>query len=479
MSIAKNYFYNVAYQIVVLIIPLITIPYISRVLGSSGIGTNAYTNSIVQYFVLFGTIGISLYGNRTIAYVRDDKEELSRNFWGIFILKILTTLTAYGVFLFYLNITDEFKNIFVFQSLYIIAAAVDISWLFMGLEDFKKTVIRNLIVRLMGVILIFVFVKTTSDLWKYVFILSASQLIGHLTLWFYLPKTVIKVKLKWKDISKHFLPSIQLFIPQIAIQVYIVLNKTMLGYFSNMDEVGFFDNSDKIVKVVLAVVTAMGVVMLPRVANTFAKGEMSKVRNYLYQSFDFVSYLAIPMMFGLAGIANEFTPWFFGPGYSKTSILIGVISPAIVFIAWSNVLGQQYLLPVGKVRGYTSSVCVGALVNFSLNLLLIKHFLSIGTAIATVIAECMVTLVQIYWVRRDIELKKLFIPIWKYFLSGAIMFGVIRFLGVIMGIGMFTTIIQCVLGAISYFAILFLLQSDMNKKLFSKGWEIIGKVIQS
>jgi len=477
MSIAKNYIYNVAYQIVVLIIPLITIPYISRVLGSAGVGTNAYTYSIIQYFVLFGTIGISLYGTRAIAYVRDNKEALSHTFWGIFILKIITTLTAYGVFVLFLNMIGEYQSIFAFQSIYILAAAVDITWLYMGLEDFKKTVIRNLIVRITGVFLIFIFVKTSSDLWKYVLILSASQLIGHLTLWFYLPSTVSKVKLKWQEIRKHFLPSIQLFIPQIAIQVYVVLNKTMLGYFSNMDEVGFFDNSDKIVKVVLAVVTATGVVMLPRVANTFAKGEMSKVRNYLYQSFDFASYLSFPMMFGLAGIATEFTPWFFGPGFSKTSTLICVISPVIVLIAWSTVLGQQYLMPVGKVNGYTSSVCLGAIVNFTLNLLLIKPFLSVGTAIATVIAECVVTLVQMYWVRREIGLKTLLAPIWKYFVAGSVMYVLIRSIGILLGYGAITTLIQIVIGAITYFVLLFFLKSEMNKKLFSTGWQIVRKFI--
>ncbi|WP_279145840.1 oligosaccharide flippase family protein, partial [Clostridium tyrobutyricum] len=374
MSVAKNYVYNVIYQIVILIVPLITVPYVSRVLGSGGVGVNAYTNSIIQYFILFGTIGISLYGNRSIAYVRDDKSKLSRTFWGIFLLKIVTIIISYTVFIVFINFThSQYKTIFLFQSIYIISAAVDISWLFMGLEDFQKTVTRNLIVKVIGVVCIFIFVKNRADLWKYVLILSCSELFGQLTLWFYVPRVMDKVKLSFYDIKRHLIPSINLFIPQIATQIYLVLNKTMLGYISNTNEVGYFDMSDKITRMSLAVVTAMGVVMLPRVANTFAKGDIKKVKEYLSKSFDFASYLSFPMMFGLAGISAQFTPWFFGPGFSKTGTLMCVISPIIIFIAWSNVLGVQYMMPVGKVKQFTISVTTGAVVNFILNILLIRH----------------------------------------------------------------------------------------------------------
>ncbi|PGR03778.1 flippase [Priestia megaterium] len=477
MSIAKNYIYNVIYQIVTLIIPLITVPYISRVLGSNGVGVNAYTNSIIQYFILFGTIGISLYGNRAIAYVRDDKDELSRTFWGIFILKMITSIVAYSIFSLFLQATNTYQFIFLVQSILILAAAIDISWLYMGLEDFKKTVIRNLIVRILGVVCIFIFVHSASDLWKYVLILALSQFLGQLTLFVYLPKTVKKVKIKWSDIKKHFMPSIYLFIPQIAIQIYVVLNKTMLGYFSNTNEVGFFDSSEKIIKMVLAVVTAMGIVMLPRISNTFARGDMDKVKDYLYRSFDFASYLSIAMMFGMAGIASELTPWFFGPGFDRTGVVMTVISPIIVFIAWSNVLGQQYLMPVGKVKGYTVSVCIGAIINFIFNLALIKYYQSVGTAIATVVAELAVTAVQLYWVRKDIEIKKLITSLWKYFICGFAMYGIIRVIGQFMEVSYKTTIVQVIIGASTYFILLFIFKSELNKQLFNSVWKNFKKVI--
>lgn len=477
MSIAKNYFYNLLYQIVTLIIPLVTIPYISRVLGAEGIGINAYTNSIIQYFILMGTIGITLYGNREIAYVRDDKVKLSRTFWGIFSLKCITTFISFVLFMLFLIVVDEYHYIFLLQSIFIIAAVVDISWLYMGLEDFKKTVIRNLFVKIIGVICIFLFVKTSNDLWKYVLILSMSQLLGHLSLWFYLPKTVNKIKLKWKDVKRHLLPSLTLFIPQIAIQIYIVLNKTMLGILSNVNEVGLFDNADKIVKIVLAIVTALGIVMLPRISNTFARGEIEQVKNYIYHSFDFVTYLSIPLMFGLAGIAIEFAPWFFGPEFTKTGIIICIISPIIVFIAWSNVLGQQFLMPIGRIKGYTVSVIIGAVVNFIFNLLLIGRFHSIGAAIATLIAEFTVTTVQLYWVRNDLQIKKLLHSSWKYLISGIIMYLIVRYIGLSLEDGIKSIVIQIIAGIIAYFGLLFLLKSDLNKKLFGVGLTYLRKII--
>lgn len=477
MSIAKNYFYNVLYQLSVLIIPLITIPYISRVLGSNGVGINAYTNSIIQYFILLGTIGISLYGNREVAYVRDDKGKLSSTFWGIFTLKLITTLVSYCLFLIFLSMVEKYHTIFFIQSIYIIAVAFDISWLYMGLEDFKKTVLRNLLVKVVGVICTFIFVQTPDDLWKYVLILSVSQLLGNISLWFYIPKTINKVKIKRSDITQHLVPSISLFIPQVAIQVYLVLNKTMLGLWSTPNEVGFFDNADKIVKVVLSLVTAIGTVMLPRVSNIFAKGDMKKVRDYVYNSFNFVSYLAIPLMFGMAAMARQFAPWFFGQEFSKTGILMAVISPIIVFIAWSNVLGNQFLMPTGKVKGYTISVIIGAIINFILNLLLITHFHSIGTAIATVFAELSVMLVQMYWVRNDLQIRIMIKSIWKYLLSGIVMFLVIILIEKFATVGIGTMIIQFIMGVIVYIFILFLLKSELNRRLFLFGFTFIKKVI--
>ncbi|SKA88572.1 Membrane protein involved in the export of O-antigen and teichoic acid [Caloramator quimbayensis] len=463
MSTAKNYLYNVSYQIIIIILPIITVPYISRILGAEGIGINAYTNSIIQYFILFGTIGISLYATRIIAFYRDDKKKLSTTFWSIFYLKLFTTLISYLIFIAFIFIFDiENKNIFLIQSINILNAAIDISWLFIGIEDFKRNVTRNFIVKVISIILIFILIKIKQDLWKYVFINSLSGIVGQLLLWKYAFKIINKEKITFFDIKKHIIPSLKYFLPQIAIQVYVVLDKTMIGLLTNKCEVGFYENADKIVKMALTLVTSVGAVMMPKITNIYASGDFEKIKQYLKKSFDFECYLSIPIMFGLMGISKEFCPWFFGFEFLKTANVIIIISPIIIAIAWSNVLAGQYLIPIGRINQYTISVTLGAITNFILNSFLIPKYASIGAAFATVIAEFVVTGTEIIFIRKDIDLFYFMKDFWKYFLSSLIMYIFVRLIGVYNGINILTTLLQIIIGVLCYFTMLFILKSDMH-----------------
>lgn len=461
MKLIKNYLYNIGYQLFIIIIPLVTVPYISRVLGSEGVGINAYTNSIIQYFILFGSIGINLYGNRTTAYYRDNKEKLSQIFWEIAILRIICILISYLSFLFFLYFTSKFKTYYFYQSFLIIAAAFDISWFFMGIEDFKKTVLRNTLVKIISLGAIFTFVKDINDVGIYILILSLSILLGNLTLWPYLRKIVKFPNLKKFDLRRHLVPSLSLFVPQIATQVYLVLNKTMLGTMTGVESAGFYENSDKIVKIILAIVTATGTVMLPRVANTFAKGNKTKVHEYLYKSFDFVSAICFPMALGLSAIAPKFSIWFLGGEFKVTGILISILSLVIILIGWSNVLGTQYLLPTDQTMYYTISVVAGAVVNLILNIPFILFFGVIGAVISTVISELAVTITQLYFVRKTLNLKKLFSEKWKYILSTIIMFIVVRLMNKYMIGNFFNFVIETLVGVIIYLVFLLILKAPI------------------
>ncbi|KAF0800919.1 oligosaccharide flippase family protein, partial [Pediococcus acidilactici] len=281
MKIVKNFLFNVSYQVFILLVPLVTTPYISRVLGSEGVGINAYTNSIIQYFILFGTIGINTYGNRQIAYSRGNNEDVSQDFWEISILRFITIGISYAVFLVYLSMVHEYHTYFFAQSFQIIAAALDISWFFMGLENFKITVIRNFIIKIISLICIFTMVKNQNDLGIYILILSLSLLFGNLSLWGYLKRYVRRPRFDRLRLLKHIRPSIALFIPQVAIQIYLVLNKTMLGSISGVRSAGYFEYSDRIVKIVLAIVTSIGTVMLPRMASIYANKDYKKLKEYM------------------------------------------------------------------------------------------------------------------------------------------------------------------------------------------------------
>lgn len=461
MKLIKNYLYNVGYQLFIIIIPLVTVPYISRVLGSEGVGINAYTNSIIQYFILFGSIGINLYGNRTIAYYRDNKNEVSNIFWEIAFLRVFCLLVSYLAFLVFLFFMSKYKDYYFFQSFLIIAAALDISWFFMGMEDFKKTVVRNFTVKIISLIAIFSLVKTKENLGLYILIMSLSTLIGNLTLWPYLKGLINLPNLKNISIKKHFRPSLSLFIPQIATQIYLVLNKTMLGMMEGVKNVGYYENSDKIIKVVLAIVTATGTVMLPRIANIFAKGDKTKVSTYLYRSFDFVSAICFPMALGLSAIAPKFSIWFLGAEFEITGILISILSLVIILIGWSNVLGTQYLLPTNQTKYYTRSVIAGACVNLILNFPLIKFFGIVGSVFATVFSELTVTIVQLYFVRNTLNTHILFGDIWKYLISSLTMFAVVRYLNFLLPSSVIYFTFEVLLGMSIYLILIIVLKSPI------------------
>lgn len=470
MRIVKNFLYNASYQVFVLLIPLITTPYLARILGPTGVGINSYTNSIIQYFILFGSVGVNLYGNRQIAFVRGNKDELTNTFFEIFLMRVFTIVLSYIGFLVFLMFMKQYRIYYLMQSISIVAAAFDVSWFFMGMEDFGVTVIRNLVIKLLTLISIFSFVRTPNDLGVYILILSLSLLLGNLTLFPKLWKYVSWPRIRKLNIWRHLKPSFLLFIPQIATQVYLVVNKTMLGSMTNVENAGYFDQSDKLIKMVLAVVTATGTVMLPHVANAFANGQSKKINKYLYTSFQFVTAISVPMMFGLVSIAPMFVPLFFTDRFLSVTPLISIESVVIILIAWSNAVGTQYLLPTKRVRAYTASVVIGALVNIVLNIPMILLWGAIGTALATVVSELVVTVYQLLSIRSQIEYKKLFKDLGKYLSAGVIMYAVIFYINIFLPSSWISISIDIVVGALVYCLFLFL----FRVAIFDEAVDIVG-----
>lgn len=422
MKVVRNYLYNVGYQVLAIIVPLITSAYVSRVLRPTGVGANAFTNSIIQYFILFASMGIGYYGNRQIAYVREDRKKMSKAFWEIQIVKTIMTLISYMAFVIFMIFYTRQADYMWAQSINLVAVAFDISWFYEGIEDFKVTVLKNSFVKIISMIAIFILIKGPNDVTLYIIVLAVSTLLGNLTLWPNIRRDLPKVNVKILNPWRHFLPMAELFIPQIATQVYVQLNKTMLGGMVSETASGYYQYSDSLVKLVLALVTATGTVMLPHVANAVAKGSMRKVNEMLYKSFDFVSAVSYPMMFGIAAISLTLAPKYYGSGYEPVGKAMMIESIVILMIAWSNAIGVQYLLPLNRVKQFTASVTVGAVVNIILNVPLIHIWGLNGAMWATVISEFSVTLYQLWIVRHLLSYKSLFHGSWKYFFSGLIMF---------------------------------------------------------
>lgn len=459
-SIKKNYIFNLSYQILLLITPLITTPYVSRVLGADGIGTVSYAESIASYFVLFATMGITTYGQREISYVQQSVEKRSIVFWNTKILEFVTSgamLVAYLIF----AILQQQSIIYVIFACNIIAVLFDVSWFFQGVEEFGKIVLRNVIFKLINIVYIFTFIRTKDDLILYVIGLTSFSALSNLSLWFYLPKYITKVEKSELHPFKNFKVVLGLFIPTIAIQVYTVLDKTMIGIITQDSfENGYYEQALKISKMVLTVVTSLGTVMIPRIGYYFKEGDKSKIRDLMYRGYQFVWFLGIPLCFGLVMVSSNFVPWFFGSGYDKVADLLKMLAFLILAIGINNVTGMQYLIPTGREKLFTITVLIGAGVNFCLNSILIYFFQSVGAAVASVIAESTIAIVQIIMVRKELSPLEIVKRGKNYCIAGVVMVGVLFILNRYLTSGIVNTAILVISGACSYFIVLLVLRDQ-------------------
>lgn len=419
-AVNKNFIYNTVYQILIYIIPLILTPYISRVLGPDKIGVYSYTYSIVYYFMLFTLLGINNYGSRTIARVGENKEKRSELFFSIYGLQWrigLIMLIVYNVM-----VCTAFKEYFVISlihNFFLLSAVFDINWFYFGIEKFKITISRNIIIKILSLIMVFCFVKNENDLWIYTLIMSASTLISQLYLFLFLNKYINKTKTKFKDSIKHLKSCLILFIPVLSYGIYRVMDKTLLGYLSSTIELGFFENAEKIINIPISLLTAMGTVMIPHMAKS--SDNKNEINKKLMDSFELCFCFMIPMIFGLFGVAREFSVIYFGEEFLKSGTIIMLLTPTILFTAIANVIRTNYLIPFEKDKIYVRSTIYGAIVNLILNIIFIRKYGSIGACIGTIAAEFIVMFYQAIKVRREVDFKKVVNILCKYMVKGMIM----------------------------------------------------------
>lgn len=460
-NIKKNYIYNLIFQFLIIVLPLITTPYLSRILGAENIGIFSYTLSIVTYFGLFGSLGITMLGQREIAYVQDDIEKRSIKFYELLIIKTFSMLIAIAVFTVIFSLNNQYEVYYRILILELVANILDISWLYQGMENFKIMVMKNSLIKIIGVVCIFIFVKSNDDLVNYFLIYTVFNVLGNLVLWFRLNKYITKVSLKKINCKEFIVPIFTLLVPQIAMQIYTVLDKTMIGKILNdMNEVGYYEQSQKIVKTALMVITTFSVIMIPRMSQSFSKGKKNEIKSNLSLSFNLTFFLAMPMVFGIIAVADNFVPWFYGAGFSEVTTLLKIFSPIILFIGISSILGIQYLVPINKQNMLTKSVLAASIINVILNFILIPIYKSYGGAIASVIAELTVCIIMYVLLRKEIDFKAIFKMAVDYLISGILMFLIIILLTHNLKACISTTVIQLFIGCVSYIIILIILKND-------------------
>lgn len=459
-SIKKNYLFNVAYQILVLLTPLITAPYLSRVLQPDGIGAVSFAESIVSYFSLVAVMGISTYGQREISYVQNDIEKRSEVFWNTKVLSFIISGAIILLYLVFATLKKEDSVIYYILTLNLVAVFFDITWFFQGMEDFARTVTRNAVFKVLNIIYIFIFIKNKGDLNLYVLGLGLFSALGNLSLWTYLPKYIKKVPFFRLRPFMNFKTVWSLFIPTIAIQIYTVLDKTMIGLITGSSyENGYYEQALKISKMLLTIVTALISVMIPRMGLLFEQNRTDEIQRYMYRSYRFVWLLGIPLCFGMIMTSDNFVPWFLGRDYEKVGLLLKILPFLILAIGINGVTGGQLLIPSKRQNLFSMTVTIGAAVNLLLNAVLIYCFESVGAAIASVAAEAVIAAVQLVCVRKEISIKKVVSNGIPYYIAGVVMVVCLIPLRNLLKPSVLNSLIMLCCGATSYFAVL-LLEKD-------------------
>lgn len=451
-SVFFNFVYSSMYQILLILLPLITTPYVSRILKAEGVGIYSYSYSIASVFALIGMLGVNNYGNRTIATYQKDRKKRSEAFWNIYAVQMTATTIVFAAYIIYIVFMcqEKYRVILIANIITILCSFTDISWYFFGMEKFKLTVIRNMIIKLITVACILLFVRKESDVLIYTLLVVGSVFISNLILWPFLKKEVDYVRPTLKEMVKHVPQMLLLFIPVLAISIYNKMDKVMLGMMSNISQNGLYENTERIINLPMGFISAFGTVMLPRVTSMYSQGEGNKTEQYLELSMEFVIFLSAAMTFGIAGIAKEFSPIFFGNGYGGVEILIIAISPVLLIRSWANVIRTQYLIPLHYDRIYVISVCLGAIVNLIVNWILIPKYAALGAVIGTIFAEMIVMLYQTAFVAKFLPIKKYFVNSIYYIISGGVMYLAIRLISKKVKLNPMGLVIEILIGGCTF-----------------------------
>lgn len=451
-NVRKNLGYQTLYQILNVGLPLITAPFLARVLGAESLGIMSYTDSVVNYFTLFAMMGLTNYGTRSIAVVKENRKERDSVFSQIFYMQLITTggaLLAYVVYM----ICFCKDNYFIswIQGIAVIACFFDINWLFFGIEEFKITVIRSIIIRIISVVMMILLVRSPSDLWIYAILLIGSMLVSQVVLWFYAPKFVKLNGLEIERIKKHFSLNVKLFIPILAMSVYHIMDKTMLGVLSTYTQSGYYYNADKVINIPIGLLTGVGTVMLPRMSMLARADKKEELDSLFNTSIRAIGFFSSAMCCGIAAISKEFTPFFFGEGYDNCIILIISLSPVLFIKGLSVISRNLYLIPNNMENKLTASVFAGAVVNLIVNLLLIPQIGALGAVIGTLVAETVSCIWQYTSLRNYVNCIESIGFAIIYFLLGIGMFFGVRLVSEQLLLpNIFKLIIEVVVGVIIY-----------------------------
>ena len=432
-KLKENIAYQLTYQVLTVITPLITSPYLSRVLGAESLGVFSSTFAYANYFLMFAMLGAHNYGSKTIAFAGDDTRKLSRTFFSIYAVQCCAAILSCAVYFSSVGLFWHERNrviIALLQGMWIVACLFDINWFLFGCEKFKVTTIRNIVIKILTIACILIFVKSEKDLPIYVVIMAGGQIISQLVVWPYITQMLHFCVPTWGEIRVHIKPMCKFFVPILAMSVFHVMDKSMLDFLSTDAECGYYYNADRLANIPIGVVAGLNTVMLPRITKMYSieRSGPDNLNLFLGKSFELTLSMSAAIAVGLGAIAPIFVPVFFGSGFEPCVGLIACYVPILIAKSISGFISSQYLIPMNRENIYVFAVIAGAVANLICNIPLIIKYGAVGAAIGSLIAEVIVLLVELIATRRTINFfsyLKLGVP---YVLISAVMFSSVRML---------------------------------------------------
>ncbi len=456
-----NILYNAVYQIFIVLVPLITVPYLSRVLGPKTYGIYSSVNNTVQFLMIFCILSVSYVGMRTISRTRTygTPQELTNAFWGLWyfqgiagIITILVTVFVATVF------HVQYWFYILLMVPYLISAQVDISWFFQGLADFGRVVLKNMAVKLVSVVLILLWVKSPADLWKYLLIMSVSTMLGSFVFWFDIWRYVGKPVAHFYKFKQTAIAIGTLMIPQIATQIYTSLDKPILGWFSNSTQVSFYDNSQRISNMILGVITSISLVIMPKMASEGKKAQKIVMKKSLEATVMLGTLFAVIIMAN----TKQFVPFFFGNKYVPMTPLMFWFTLTIIMIPTGGVFANQFALANQRDKDYAVPVVIGAILEIVLSYLLDRPYGAGGAMIAILITEAVVLILRLWVVRDGYEFSYVFHDVPKYLLIAVLTLAIGMFMPNIIPSAFFNMAFKSIVMLIIYLTLMFLFKLDFN-----------------
>lgn len=467
--IKKNYLYNLAYQLLTLLAPIVTAPYLTRVLGADKLGIYSYVNASGNIITTLALIGIYAYGTRQTAYVRDDRRRLTETFWELELARLMLGAAGTAAYLVYVRFNPAHRFYFLIYYPYLLAQFLDCSWIYVGLEDMKIAVTKNFVTKLVNVCGVFLLVRKREDVWIYILMLAVTTLIANLSVYRQLPRYVDRPAFELRRIPAHLKGSLHLFLPQAASLFYLQVDKVMLKWLTGeTGQLSFYDQAEKIITIPLSLITVLSTVMMPRLANEFQKNNRAQIESLLLRAGSFSLFLACPMMLGMLCIARQFIPWYLGEEFLPTAYAMMALVPIVLFNSLSGISGAQYFTATDQIGILLRAYVTAAAANMIVNALLIPRWAYLGAAAATVLSSLLSVAVQYRYLARQVDIRPLRGVTLRYLALSAVMAAAVFALTRKLPASALTTLLQIALGGGIYLGLLALLRDSILFQLLSE-----------